>query len=165
MIDLGRFTNLNKEKDRISLDCYCLCPGNMQFLRNIGSFYLNFILHIILIVSISPGGLMFTLSSVIGSLVYLHVNVAWLWVYKLKIVDICFSHQSNPQRAKYCLWTNGRLSTSIQRSLPLICFFFLCHLTREKRDTLSVAFLTRHWQTQGIQSLSTKTEIFRLEID
>ena len=100
------------------------------------------ILHVISIGAISPDGLIFTLSSVIGSLVYLHVITTWLWVYQLKIVDF-FSHQSNPQTVKHYLWINGRLSSSIQRSLLLMCFSILCHLTREKGETLSVAILTR----------------------
>ena len=102
------------------------------------------ILHIISIGSISPGGLMFTLASVIGSLVYLHVIVTWLWVCKLKIGDIfSFLHQSTPHRWQIDNTLLFRLSSSIQRSLLLMCFSFLCHLTGEEGETLSIAILTR----------------------
>ena len=62
---------------------------------------------------------------------------------------------------KHCL--NGRLSSSLQSRCPWCTFPFYVIWRGKKEKRFQLLFLTDYRQTQGIQSLSKKTEIFRLE--
>ena len=62
--------------------------------------------------------------------------------FKKEIDIFSFTGQSNLQMIKHCLCINGRLSSSIKRSLLLICFAFLFHLEWEEREASLIGILS-----------------------